>query len=161
MPSSECTCTAAVVWCAEGVMCRGCDVQRVWCACGTRTVVSATRITLVSENLPLRHGCSKQQSEWQVIYCVGVEFWHDGVLLSGDAFQKLLYQWHRRTCMLHASPSAAIPAWRYTAPYEPSSPRSIPCTYVVIDSTASTAAAVCLLPALHLGWHPYSAWQMM
>jgi len=42
-----------------------------WHSCETRTVVSATRITIVSEKLPLRHGCSKQQSEWQVIYCAG------------------------------------------------------------------------------------------
>jgi hypothetical protein len=35
----------------------------MWYSFEERTAVTATRITVVSEKLPLLHGCSKQQSE--------------------------------------------------------------------------------------------------
>ena len=42
-------------------------------ACDTRKVLSATRITLLSEKLPLGHGCSRQQCARQV-FARAVEF---------------------------------------------------------------------------------------
>ena len=120
MPASERTCTRTFVWC---------DV--IWLMA---MVVTATRTTVMSEMLPLRHGCSKQQCEWQVIYCACRR-----VLTRGRAIK-----WRRvskntlsmQLPFLHAIPSAVVPVWRYTWAFQPSKHS----THWRCEGTVSTAA---------------------